>query len=57
MKKSECLRIAQEAVIKNQSISTEDKVEILRVLIQEEDMAIFVEKGKEKEAREANAKL
>ena len=48
MKKSECFKLAQESVIRNISISAETKVEILRVLIREEDMALFVEKSEEK---------
>jgi ABC-type uncharacterized transport system ATPase subunit len=47
MKKSECFKMAQEAVIKNQSISTEDKLEILRVLMEKEDLALFTEKEDE----------
>lgn len=52
MKKSECFRLAQESVIRNISISAETKVEILRVLIQEEDMASFMEQAKEKKEQE-----
>lgn len=59
MKKSECFRLAQEAVIKNQSITTEAKIEILRVLIQQEDMAKYVEQDKEKngQTEENNGEL
>ena len=48
MKKSECLRLAQEAVINSNALTTMAKGKILRVLIQEEDLALFIEKEKEK---------
>jgi hypothetical protein len=43
MKKSEVYNLAQIAVIKSQCISPENKVEILRVLIADEDLAKFTE--------------
>ena len=54
MKKSECFSLAQESVIKNMSLSTEDKLEIIRVLIKEEDLARYVEKEKEKKEMAVN---
>ena len=43
MKKSDCLRIAQVAVIRNQSIEAEDKLEILRVLMDKENIELLLE--------------
>ena len=50
MKKSEAYNLAQIAVIKSQCISPENKVEILRVLIEDEDLAKFTEKQQAKAA-------
>lgn len=47
MKKSECFKIAQIAVLRNQSIEAEEKLEIIRVLMSEEDIARLVEKREE----------
>ena len=44
MKKSECFRKAQIAVIKNQSFEAEEKIEILKVLVAEEDMQKIMER-------------
>ena len=53
MKKSECYRLAQEAVIKDQLITTREKIEILRRLIMDEDIAkLLEEKTNETEAAE-----
>ena len=56
MKKSECFRLAQESVIRSVSLSAETKIEVLRVLIQEEDMASFMEQAKEAKGA-SNGKL
>ena len=53
MKKSECYRWAQEAVIEDQVITTKEKIEILRRLIMDEDIAkLLEEKSNETEAAE-----
>ena len=49
MKKSEMYRIAQLAVLKDDSIRCEDKLEILAVLLDDEDLEKFREKEAEKE--------
>lgn len=49
MKKSEIYRQAQYAVINSPSIHTEAKTEILRELMDKEDVALFVEKQEEEE--------
>jgi hypothetical protein len=51
MKKSEAFRLAQYSVIKNQTIGTDEKLDVLKVLIAEEEMARFVEERAEKEKR------
>ena len=43
MKKSECYRIAQVAVAEAAGLSAIEKVETLKVLIEEEKLALFVE--------------
>ena len=48
MKKSEMYRLAQGAVLTNEYLSIEDKLEILRELMSKEDLEKFTE---EKEAR------
>lgn len=50
MKKSEAYHIAQIAVITSQVISPEIKVEVLRELIDKEEVALFVEKQEEENA-------
>lgn len=49
MKKSEAYRIAQLAVLKDESISSEDKLFILSELMGDENMAQFCEKREEAE--------
>lgn len=49
MKKSEIYRLAQGAVINYQSIDTAMKLEILRELMRQEDVALFCEEKEEKE--------
>lgn len=46
MKKSEIYRKAQYAVVDNFPMKAEEKMEILRLLIKEEDLALFCEKEK-----------
>ena len=53
MKKSEMFKIAQMAVVDSHKINVEDKLEILRELMDKEDLAKYVEK---KEAEEAETK-
>ena len=47
MKKSEIYRMAQVAVLMNASINVREKLEILRELIDKEDVALFCEKKEE----------
>lgn len=49
MKKSEIYRLAQVAVLTNDSFRVQDKLAILRELIDKEDVALFTEKQEEKE--------
>lgn len=44
MKKSEAYHLAQIAVINSPSITPEGKVKVLRILMEQEDIAIFMEK-------------
>ena len=46
MKKSEMFHLAQVAVVNTPSISPERKVEVLKMLIAEENLALFCEKQK-----------
>lgn len=52
MNKSEIYRIAQYAVLNCSSIGNKDKIDILRELIAQEDLALFVEKQEEVKANE-----
>ncbi len=47
MKKSEIYHLAQIAVVTSPTISPENKLEILRVLIAEENLALYCEKEDE----------
>lgn len=47
MKKSEAYNLAQVAVILSPAITPENKLEILRILFEEEKLALFSEKVKE----------
>ena len=49
MSKSTAYKVAQIAVLKNDVICMEDKLAILRVLMDAEDVALFSEKQNEKE--------
>lgn len=44
MKKSEAYHLAQIAVVATPAISVESKIEVLRVLLENEDLALFCEK-------------
>ena len=44
MKKSEAYHLAQIAVVATPAISVESKIEVLRVLFENEDLALFLEK-------------
>lgn len=48
MKKSEMYRLAQFAVLNSLSIEAEKKLEILRVLMDDENLAKYSERQKEK---------
>lgn len=50
MKKSEIYKLAQQAVVVVPCLKTEEKLEILRELMEKEDVAIFTEKREEQEA-------
>ena len=52
MKNSECFKLAQLAVIKNQSLEADEKLKVLRVLMSEEDIAKMVEERRETENAE-----
>lgn len=49
MKKSETYKAAQMCVLRDSHICNVDKLEILRALMKEEDLALYTEKQKEKE--------
>ena len=48
MKKSEAYKLAQVAVVSTPTIAPERKIEILRILIAAENLAIFCEEQEEK---------
>jgi hypothetical protein len=48
MKKSEIYHLAQIAVINSPSISPERKIEVMRVLLEDEQLALFCEEQEEK---------
>jgi hypothetical protein len=52
MKKSEAYHLAQIAVINSPSIAPERKIEIMRVLLDDENLALFVEEQEAKKAAE-----
>lgn len=52
MKKSEIYAMAQNAVLNSTLIGNREKLEILRELMDKEDVALFCEKQKEKENAE-----
>lgn len=52
MKKSEIYRMAQIAVLQSTSLGNGDKLDILRELMNNEKVALFVEKQEEEKANE-----
>ena len=52
MKKSELYHLAQIAVVSTPAIAPETKIEVMRVLLDDESLALFVEKEREKENAE-----
>lgn len=46
MKKSEVYHLTQIAVVQSPNISPENKLEILKILIDQENLALFCEKEK-----------
>ena len=52
MKKSVIFRLAQHAVLQSCHLPDSDKLEVLRELIVQEDLALFVEKKEEQEKAE-----
>lgn len=53
MKKSEIYRLAQIAVQEHNCMNTRHKLEILRELMRQEDLALFCEQQEEEKAEEA----
>jgi hypothetical protein len=49
MKKSTVYQLAAIAVMESNSLTGQDKLEVLRVLFSDEDVSIFIEKQKAKE--------
>ena len=47
MKKSECFKKAQIAVVNSLVLTGEEKIEIIRVLMEEEKLSAFIEKENE----------
>lgn len=55
MKKSEIYHLAQIAVITSPSIAPESKIEVMRVLLDEEHLALYVEEREAKKEGNGNA--
>lgn len=55
MKKSEAYNMAQIAIITTPTISPENKLEILRVLIAEENLALYCEETETEEKENGDA--
>ena len=51
MKESHAYKLAQIAVLRTDAICTTDKLEVLRLLMDKEDVAKFVEKIEEEESK------
>lgn len=51
MKESTAYKLAQLAVIKTDAIPTVDKLDVLRLLFEKEDVAKLIEKSKEEDAK------
>jgi hypothetical protein len=54
MKKSDVFRFASYVVMGDKTLNSEDKAKILRVLFEEEDLALFVEKEELKKQEKEN---
>lgn len=54
MKKSKCFQMAQMAVLTNDSFLPSEKLEILRVLMDEETARLICEKYEDKKAENKN---
>lgn len=54
MNKSRVYALAQIAVIESSSLTSYDKLQILRVLMEDEDLAEYVEEQAEKENADEN---
>lgn len=55
MKKSEMYRLAQCGIVNSIMLSAEKKLEILRVLMEDEDLALYCEEQEAKQAQAVNA--
>ena len=49
MKESNAYHMAAIAVMKSHDIAEQDKLDVLRVLLEKEDLALYIEKQKEQE--------
>jgi hypothetical protein len=49
MKKSTAYKLAQHALLTSSAVSGSEKLEVLRVLMEAEDLALFCEKQEEQE--------
>lgn len=54
MKKSEIYHLAQIAVINSPSITPEGKIEVMRTLLEDESLALYIEEQKAKEGDSGN---
>ena len=52
MKKSEAYHLAQIAVINSPSIAPENKIKVMKILLEDENLALFVEDREAKAAEE-----
>jgi hypothetical protein len=53
MKKSKCYRLAQMAVLGEETLLPSEKLEVLRVLMEQETVQKLVEKGQEEKEKES----
>lgn len=49
MKESEAYQLAEMAVVNSPCLSAQDKLAVLRVLFDKEDLALYIERKEEKE--------
>lgn len=54
MKKSECFKKAQIAVVNTLTLTGEEKLEIVKTLIREEELALFVEHEQQEKGELSN---